>query len=99
MCCGLFFERWRNLPRNEKGVVVVVWDHPEFVRLREQAKAKSKKMEGKEIMLYLTKCGIDEAIRRLLEIRHNEKKLTTDELKEIRRIHNELLYAANTSIF
>lgn len=96
---GQFFERWRNLPRNEKGVIHIVWDHPEFVRLREQARTKSKKVEGKEVMLFCTKRGADEAMRRLLEIRHNEKKLTTDELREIRRIHNELLYAANTSIF
>ena len=96
---GQFFERWRNLPRNEKGVVHIVWDHPEFVRLREQARIKSRKVEGKEVMLYCTKCGADEAMRRLLEIRHNEKKLTPDELKEIRRIHNELHYAINISIF
>lgn len=94
---GLFFERWRNLPRNEKGIVHIIWDHPEFVRLREQA--KSKKTEGKEVMLYCTKCGADEAMCRLLEIRHNEKKLTSDELKEIRRIHDELIYGAHISIF
>ena len=50
-------------------------------------------------MLYCVKCGADEAMRRLLEIRYNEKKLTSDELKEIRRIHNELTYAAHISIF
>ena len=94
---GLFFERWRNLPRNEKGVVGVIWDNPEFVRLREQA--KSKKVSGKEQILYCTKCGADEAMRRLLEIRYNEKKLTSDELKEIKRIHDELIYGANISIF
>ena len=94
---GLFFERWRNLPRNEKGIVHIIWDNPEFVRLREQA--KSKKIEGKEVMLYCTKCGADEAMRRLLEIRYNENKLTSDELKEIRRIHNELIYRTHISIF
>jgi len=94
---GLFFERWRNLPRNEKGIVHIIWDHPEFVRLRKQA--KSKKTEGKEVMLYCTKCGADEAMNRLLEIRYNEKKLTSDELKEIRRIHNELVYSTHISIF
>jgi len=94
---GLFFERWRNLPRNDKGIVHIIWDHPEFVRLREQS--KSKKTEGKEVMLYCTKCGADEAMNRLLEIRYNEKKLTSDELKEIRRIHNELLYSSHISIF
>jgi len=46
---GLFFERWSNLPRNEKGIVHIIWDHPEFVRLREQA--KSKKTKGKEVIL------------------------------------------------
>lgn len=96
---GLFFERSCNLPRNEKGVVHIVWDYPEFIKLREQARARSKKLEGKEIMLYCVKCGADEAMRRLLEIRYNEKKLTNDELKEIRRIHNELSYAAFISIF
>lgn len=94
---GLFFERCRNLPRNEKGVVQVIWDNPEFVRLREQT--KSKKLKSKEIMLYCTKCGADEAMRRLLEIRYNEKKLTSDELKEIRKIHDELIYGANINIF
>lgn len=96
---GFFFERWRNLPRNEKGVIHVIWDHPEFVRLREQAKIKSKKAEGKEIMLYCAKTGADEAIHRLLEVRYNEKKLTTDELKEIRRVHDELIYSINVNIF
>lgn len=96
---GLFFERWRNLPRNEKGVIYIIWDHPEFIRLREQARAKSKKLEGKEIMLYCVKCGADEAMRRLLEIRYNEGKLNSDQLKEIRRVHNELTYAAHISIF
>jgi len=94
---GYFFERWRNLPRSEKGIVHIIWDHPEFVRLREQA--KSKKTEGKEVMLYCTKCGADEAMNRLLEIRYNEKKLTSDELKEIRRVHNELIYGSHISIF
>jgi len=96
---GLFFERWRNLPRNEKGIVHIIWDHPEFVRLREQARARSKKLEAKEIMLYCAKCGADEAMRRLLEIRYNEKKLNIDELKEIKRIHDELIYSINISIF
>ena len=95
----LFFERWRNLPRSEKGIMHIIWDHPEFIRLREQGRAKSKKLEGKEIMLYCAKCGADEAMRRLLEIRHNENKLTSDELKEIKRIHDELIYGINVSIF
>lgn len=96
---GLFFERWRSLPRNEKGLIHILWDHPEFVRIREQARVKSKKLESKEIMFYCVKCGADEAMRRLLELRYNEKKLTSDELKEIRRIHNELIYAAHLSLF
>ncbi len=50
-------------------------------------------------MLYCAKCGADEAMRRLLEIRYNEKKLTSDELKEIKRIHDELIYGINISIF
>lgn len=94
---GLFFERWRNLPINQSGDILVIWDHPEFVRVREQA--KSKKSEGQEIMLYLTKCGMDEAVRKLLERRLNENKLTTDALKEIKDIHHELVYAVNISVF
>jgi len=96
---GLFFERWRNIPINEKGVIHIIWDHPEFVRLREQAKLKSKKNEGKEIMFYCVKCGADEAMRKLLELRYNEKKLTIDELKEIRIIYNELVYGAHMIIY
>lgn len=94
---GLFFERWKNLPINQSGEILIIWDNPEFIRIREQA--KSKKSEGKEIMLYLTKCGMDEAIRKLLERRLNEDKLTTDTLKEIKDIHHDLVYAANASVF
>lgn len=96
---SLFFERWRNLPINQSGEILIIWDHPEFIRVREQARSRSKKSEGKEIMLYLTKCGMDEAIRKLLERRLSEDKLTTDILKEIKDIHHELVYVANVSVF
>lgn len=94
---GLYFERWRNLPINQSGEILVIWDHPEFIRVRERA--KSEKSEGKEIMLYLTKCGMDEAIRKLLDRRLSENKLTTDTIKEIKDIHHELIYAVNVSVF
>ncbi|MCX6795909.1 MAG: hypothetical protein NTW06_00215 [Candidatus Falkowbacteria bacterium] len=96
---GLFFEKWHNLPINEKGEIGIIWDHPEFERLREQAKVKSKKLENKEIMLYCTKCGADEAMRKSLEMKYNEKKLTIDELKDNRKNHDELIYDLNISIF
>lgn len=96
---GLFFERWRNLPINQSGEILIIWDNPEFIRLREQAKIKSKKLEGKEIMLYLTKCGMDEAMRKLFERRFNENKLNIDTLKEIKDLHHELIYATNVGVF
>jgi len=96
---GLPFERWRNLPINQQGEIHIIWDNPEFVRIRERARLKSKKLEGKEIMLYATKCGMDEAVRKLLERRLTEGKLSTDSLKEIKDIHHELIYAANLGVF
>lgn len=94
---GLFFERWRNIPINQSREILIIWDNPEFVRIREQA--KSKKTEGKEISFYCIKCGMNEAMQKLLERRLSENKLNTDVLKEIRDIHNELDYAAHLSVF
>jgi len=96
---GQYFERWKNLPRNDKGLMYIIWDHPEFVRLRENSRLKSKKMEGREIMFYCTKCGASEAVRKLIEAKIGESNLNGDSLKEILRIQNDLVYAAHASIF
>ena len=46
-----YFAKLKNLSITEKGTVWVVWDHPEFVRLRELA--VSKKAKNREILLYI----------------------------------------------
>lgn len=88
-----YFAKWKNLPINEKGVVRVVWDHPEFIRFRENA--RSKKAEIKEIILYFARCGIDEALKKLLELRYGDDTLDLDKIQEIKNLCDEMLYEAS----
>lgn len=89
---GLFFERWRNLPINDKGVIRVIWDHPDFVHVRE--KASSKKSQKLEIFLYLVKIGLDEGIKELTIFRNNENILDLEEIKRLYNIRDEMYFDA-----
>ncbi|NVM56312.1 MAG: hypothetical protein HWN66_21625, partial [Candidatus Helarchaeota archaeon] len=91
-----YFAKWKNLPINEKRVLLVVWDHPEFVRLRENT--RSKKAEIREIILYFTRCGIDEALKKLLELKYGDNTLDLDKIQKIKNLCDEMLYEASLRI-
>ena len=90
---GTPLERKRYLPVTEKGTLRIIFDHPDFVHSREQASSKKAKWLH-EIMLYAIKCGIEEAIEKLLELRHNEGQLNVDEIRIIRDKRDEMYYDA-----
>ena len=85
-----FFERWRNLSINEKGIIHIIWDHPDFMHIREKASSKKSKM--KEILLYLVKIGVDEGIRQLTIFRNNENTLDLDEIKRLFNMRDEMYF-------
>jgi hypothetical protein len=85
-------ERKRQLPVTEKGVLRIIFDHPDFVHVRELVSSKKAKLH--EIFLYSIKCGVDEAIEKLLELRHNEGQLNIDEIRAIRDKHDAMYYDA-----
>ena len=88
-----YFAKWENLPITEKGTIWVVYDHTEFVRLRELA--GSKKTKNREILLYCARCGIHEAFRKLLELRYTDDTLDLDKIREIKNSCDEMLYEAS----
>lgn len=88
-----FFAKWKNLPITDKGIMRIVWDHPEFVRLRELA--GTKKAKNREILLYCARCGIDEALRKLLELRYADNTLDIDKIRDIKNLCDEMLYEAS----
>jgi hypothetical protein len=87
-----FFGKWKNLPINEKGVMNVIFDHPEFVRARERA--KTKRDLKKDMLLYIVSCGINEALQKLLEMNSVEKVIEPDKIRSIRQSCDEMLYEA-----
>lgn len=87
------YAKWKNLPITEKGTVWVVYDHPEFVRLRELA--GTKKERKREILLYCARCGFDEALRKLLELGYADNTLDLDKIREIKNSYDEMLYEAS----
>jgi len=89
---GTPLERKKHLPITDKGVVRINFDHPDFVHFRELA--GSRKAQKHEIFLYMIKCGVDEAIQKLLEFRYNEDQLDTDGIRAIKDKHDEMYYDA-----
>jgi len=85
---GQVFEKWRNLPITD-GVLRVVWDHPDFLRIREKSKPRTK---GKEIYLYSVQRGLDEAIKLLLVKNYKNEELTEELIKEVLRKRDEMYY-------
>lgn len=88
-----YFAKLKNLPINEKGVVRIVYDHSEFVRFRELTKTKKEKK--REILLYCARCGFDEALQKLLELRYTDETLDPDKIREIKNSCDEMLYEAS----
>ncbi|MEA3431817.1 MAG: hypothetical protein U9R01_03945 [candidate division WOR-3 bacterium] len=89
---GTPLEKKRQLPVTDKGALRIIWDHPDFVHVRELA--GSKKALKHEIFLYAIKCGIDEAVQKLLEFRYNEGQLDTDEIRVIKDKCDAMYYDA-----
>jgi hypothetical protein len=85
-------ERKRHLPITEKGALRIIFDHPDLVHVRELV--SSKKAKQHEILLYSIKCGVDEAVEKLIELRHNEGQLNIDEIKTIRDKRDQMYYDA-----
>ena len=79
---GTPLERRKHLPVTEKGLLRIIYDHPDFIHVRELA--GSKKARTHEIFLYSIKCGVDEAIQKLLEFRYNDGQLDIDEIRVIK---------------
>ena len=80
------------MPLTDKGVLNIVFDHPDFVHIR--GLISSKKAKNDEIFLYAIKCGIDEAVQKLLEYKYNEGQLNADEIKEIKVKSDSMYYDA-----
>ena len=76
------YERQKQLPLTDKWVLYINFDHPDFAHARQQA--RSSKARNQEIVLYSVKCGIDEAVQKLLELRYNEGQLDVDEMRGIK---------------
>ena len=89
---GTPLERKKHLPITDKGVIRIIYDHPDFIHVRELA--GSKKARTHEIFLYMVKCGVDEAIQKLLEFRYNEGQLDTDEIRAIKYKYDAMYYDA-----
>lgn len=89
---GLYFERWRNLPITDKGIIRVIWDHPDFIHLRE--KASSKKARKLETLLYLVRIGIDEGVKELTVFKNNEDLLDSEEIKRLYHMRDEMYFDA-----
>jgi hypothetical protein len=86
------FAKWRNLPITEKGVIYVIWDHPDFVRGREIA--NTQKQTNKQILLYLAKRGIDEVLKVIMTNRHTDNRLDAEEIKKVKNMCDEMIYDA-----
>lgn len=89
---NLYFEKLRNLPITEKGIIHVIWDHPYFVHTRESV--KGRKVKAREIILYLIKIGLDEAERKLFELYQSEDALDLDRIREIKQMRDQMYYDA-----
>ena len=89
---GKHFQRRKQLQLTDRGVLYVIFDHPDFVHTRESA--TSKKAVKREIFLYAIKCGIDEAIQKLFEFRYTEGQLDIDEIRGIKDKHDAMYYDA-----
>ncbi len=89
---GKPFERRKQLPLTDKGILYITFDHPDFTHVREIA--YSKKAQKQELFLYTIKCGIDEAVQKLLEFRYNEGQLDTDEIRVIKDKCDAMYYDA-----
>lgn len=89
---GTPLERKKHLPVTEKGLLRIIYDHPDFVHIRELA--GSWKVRRHEIFLYMIKCGIDEAVQKLLEFRYNESQLDADEIRVIKDKYDAMYYDA-----
>lgn len=89
---GTPLERKKQLPVTDKGVLRIIYDYPDFVHVRELA--SSRKALKHEIFLYAIKCGIDEAVQKLLELRYNEGQLDTDEIRVIKDKCDAMYYDA-----
>jgi len=89
---GTPLERKKHLPVTEKGLLRIIYDYPDFVHIREIM--SSRKSRKNEIFLYMIKCGIDEAIQKLLEFRYNENQLDADEIRVIKDKYDAMYYDA-----
>jgi len=89
---GTILEKKRHLPLTDKGVLRIIYDHPDFNHVRDQA--SSKKIWKHEVLLYAIKCGVDEAVQKLLEFRYNEGRLDIDQIKAIQEKRDAMYYDA-----
>jgi len=92
---GTPLERKKHLPVTERGLLRIIYDHPDFVHVR--GLVSSKKAQNHERFLYAIKCGVDEAIEKLLEFRYNEGQLDTDEIRVIKNTCDAMYYDAVSS--
>lgn len=88
---GTPLEKKRQLPVTDKGVLRIIWDHPDFAHVRELAKSRRR---GPEMLLYMVKCGVDGAVQRLLEIKYAEGELSLDEIRGIKDKSDAMYYDA-----
>jgi len=89
---GTPLERKKHLPVTEKGLLRIIYDHPDFIHVRELTGSRKARMH--EIFLYAIKCGVDEAVQKLLEFRYNEGQLDVDEIRVIKHKCDAMYYDA-----
>ena len=94
---GTPLEKKKHLPVNEKGVLRVIYDHMDFLHVRTVANSVSKKTLKQEMLVYIIKCGIEEAVQKLLEFRFNEGQLDPEEMRAIKDKCDAMCYDAMLS--
>lgn len=90
---GTPLEKKKQLPVTEKGVLRIIYDHPDFIHVREMVKSK-RKVLSQEMLLYMVKCGVDGAVQKLLEYRYDEDELSIDEIRAIKDKCEAMYYDA-----
>lgn len=88
------YEKQKQLPLTDGRILYINFDHPDFEHVKEQA--RSRKVRNQEIFLYAVKCGVDEAVQKLLELRYNEGQLDVEEIRRIKDKCDTMYYDAVT---
>ena len=90
---GTSLEKKKQLPVTEKGVLRIIWDHRDFIHVRELARSR-RRVLSREMLLYMVKCGIDGAVQKLFELKYNEGELSVEQMRGIKDKSDAMYYDA-----